>query len=372
LCRRDTDHLLQFANTDIVSDSEANNMTSLDSRYPIAAALVLSVFLCGLDPDAELGAQQLHELPLAPENVHWGYYSGSLEPVLRVDSGDSVRVETLLARGLERLLLAGADPDQIPQRLKDVDAAITDRGPGAHPLTGPMWVEGAEPGDVVEVRMLDFELLHPFGLSYFVPGSGTLPEDFPYTYLRVTEVDVERSTAQFAPDITIPLAPFFGSIGVAPLPLMGRISSNPPGHHAGNIDNKELVAGTSLYLPVHVPGALVSFGDAHGIQGDGEVALTALEISVSGLVQIVLHKDRSLARPRAETPTHFITMGFHPDLDEAAKMATREMITFLVEEKGLTRDDAYILVSLAVDLAVTQLVDGTRGVHAKLPKAIFR
>jgi len=312
-----------------------------------------------------------HELPLAASNVHWGHYSGDLEPVLRIKSGDRVRVETLLARGLERLYLAGADPSEIPQRLKDVEASVTDRGPGAHPLTGPIHIEGAEPGDVVEIRMLDFEFLHPFGLSYFLPGSGTLPEDFPYANLRLTHLDLGSLTASFTPDITLPLAPFFGSIGVAPSPLLGRINSNPPDHHGGNLDNKELTAGSTLYLPVHVPGALVSFGDAHGIQGDGEVALTALEVSVSGMVEIILHKDRTLVRPRAETPTHYISMGLHPDLDEAARMATREMISFLVEEHGLTRDDAYILVSLAVDLAVTQLVDGTKGIHAKLPKAIF-
>lgn len=315
---------------------------------------------------------RLHELPLEPANVHWGHYSGSLEPVLHIQSGDRVRVETLLARGLERLLLAGADPDLIPDRLKRVEAEVTDRGPGAHPLTGPIHVEGAEPGDVVEVRIQDLEVLHPFGLSYFLPGAGTLPDDFPYTHLRLTPIDTEAGVAVFTPDIHIPLAPFFGSIGVAPHPVVGRINSNPPDHHGGNLDNKDLVSGSTLYLPVHVPGALVSFGDAHGVQGDGEVALTALEVSVSGTVQILLHKDRSLVRPRAETPTHYIAMGLHVDLDEAAKMATREMIAFLVEERGLTREDAYILVSLAVDLAVTQLVDGTKGVHAKLPKAIFR
>ena len=347
-------------------------MTSLRSVLGIPVPLVFSVVLAGLAPGVELGAQQLHELPLAPENVHWGYYSASLPPVLRIDSGDRVRVETLLARGLERLLLAGADPAQIPQRLKDVEAAVTDRGPGAHPLTGPVWVEDAEPGDVVEVRFLDFEFLHPYGLSYFLPGFGTLPDDFPYATLRLTPFDAAAGTADFAPGITLPLAPFFGSVGVAPSTLRGRISSSPPAEHVGNIDNKELVAGTSLFLPVHMPGAMVSFGDAHGMQGDGEVALTALEVSVSGTVQIVLHKDRTLTRPRAETPTHYITMGLHEDLDAAAEMATREMILFLVEEKGLTRDDAYFLTSLQVDLAVTQLVDGTKGVHAKLPKSIFR
>ena len=347
-------------------------MTLLRSLLRVSAPLALSAVLTGLTPGVKLDAQRLHELPLTPENVHWGYYSASLSPVLRIDSGDRVRVETLLARGLERLLMAGADPTQIPQRLKDVEAAVTDRGPGAHPLTGPVWVDDAEPGDVVEVRFLDFEFLHPFGLSYFLPGSGALPDDFPYAMLRLTRFDPAAGTAIFVPGITLPLAPFFGSVGVAPSPLRGRVNSNPPAEHVGNIDNKELVAGTSLFLPVHMPGAMLSFGDAHGMQGDGEVALTALEVSVAGTVQIVLHKDRTLVRPRAETPTHYITMGLDPDLDVAAQMATREMILFLVEEKGLTRDDAYFLTSLQVDLAVTQLVDGTKGVHAKLPKSIFR
>ena len=337
---------------------------------PVSCLVFLSIVLT-THVAAFQNPRQQHELPLAARNVHWGYYSGSLDPALRIASGDRVRVETLLARGLERLYLAGADPSEIPQRLKDVEAAVTDRGPGAHPLTGPIYIENAEPGDVIEIRILDFEFLHPFGLSYFLPGSGTLPDDFPYAKLRLTRFDPSSGTAPFAPGITLSLAPFFGSIGVAPSPLLGRVNSNPPDHHGGNLDNKELVAGSSLYLPVHVPGALVSFGDAHGMQGDGEVALTALEVSVSGLVEMILHKNRTLLWPRAETPTHYITMGLHPDLDEAARIATREMINFLVEERGLTRDDAYILISLVVDLAVTQLVDGTKGIHAKLPKTIF-
>ena len=315
--------------------------------------------------------QRTHELPLAPGNVHWGYYSGSLEPVLTIESGDTVHVETLLARGLERLYLAGAREDEVPDRLKEVEAAVTDRGPGAHPLTGPIYIEGAEPGDVLEIRIEEFEFLHPFGLSYFLPGAGTLPDDFPYTMLRLTRFDPDAGTADFAPGVTLPLAPFFGSMGVAPSPILGRINSNPPAHHGGNLDNKDLIAGTTLYLPVHVPGALLSFGDGHGMQGDGEVALTALETSLRGTVTVILHTDRTLVRPRAETPTHYFTMGLHPDLDEAARMATREMIDFLVTEKGLGRDDAYFLTSLAVDLAITQLVDGTKGVHAKLPKSIF-
>jgi acetamidase/formamidase len=317
-------------------------------------------------------AQTVHELPIAPEHIHWGYYSGALEPAVTIRSGDRVDVETMVVRGLERLYLAGARPEEIPQRMKDVEASITDRGPGAHLMTGPIAVEGAEPGDVVEIRLLDIGFIHPFGISYFVPGSGTLPGDFPSAYLRLIRFDPEAGTAPFAPGITLPLAPFFGSIGVAPSPLLGRINTGPPAdHHGGNLDLKELVAGSTLYLPVQVPGAMISFGDGHAVQGDGEVSLTALETSLRGTVEIVLHKDRTLARPRAETPTHWITFGLDPDLDEAARIATREMIDFLVSEHGLDRNEAYLLTSLAVDLSVTQLVDGTKGIHAKLPKSIF-
>ena len=314
-----------------------------------------------------------HDLPISPGHIHWGYYSGSLEPVLTIASGDHVTVETMVVRGLERLYLGGALPEEIPQRMKDVENSVSDRGPGAHPMTGPIAVEGAEPGDVVEIRMLDIGFIHPFGISYFLPGFGTLPGDFPHAYLKLIRFDPDRGVVDFAPGISLPLAPFFGSIGVAPSPLLGRINTGPPAdHHGGNLDLKELVAGSTLYLPVQVPGALISFGDGHALQGDGEVSLTALETSLRGRVQIVLHKDRSLTRPRAETPTHWITLGLDPDLDEAARIATREMIDFLVEEKGLGRDDAYLLTSMVVDLSVTHLVNGTKGVHAKLPKSIFQ
>jgi acetamidase/formamidase len=304
--------------------------------------------------------------------VHWGYYDGRLKPVLRINPGDTVVVETMVARGLERLRLAGVADDEIPDSLKEVELAVTDRGPGAHPLTGPIYVEGAEPNDLLEVRIAGFEFLHPYGVSGFVPGSGTLPEDFPYTQFRLFRFDTRSATTEFKPGVTLPLAPFFGSIGVAPPPILGRISSGPPGFHTGNLDNKELVAGSILYLPVHVPGALLSMGDAHALQGDGEVSLTAVETSVRGRVQVFLQKGKRLNWPRAETPTHYITMGLHTDLDEAARMATREMIDYLVSERGMTRDEAYIFCSVAVDLRVTQLVDGTKGIHAMVAKSIFR
>jgi len=316
-------------------------------------------------------SSQPHELKLLPLNVHWGYYDGTLKPVLRVASGDRIRVETMVARGLQRLRTVGVPEAEIPDALKVVESTVTVRGPGAHPLTGPIWIEGAQPGDVLEVRILGFEFLHPYGVTGFNPDSGTLPDDFPYARFKLVRFNVGAGIAEFAPGITLRLAPFFGSIGVAPSPLVGRISSGPPGHHTGNLDNKELVAGSTLYLPVHVPGALLSMGDGHAMQGDGEVSLTALETSLRGTVQVTIQKGKRLNWPRAETPTHYIAMGLHTDLDEAARLATREMIDFLVTEKGMTRDEAYILCSLAADLHVTQLVDGTKGIHAMIAKSIF-
>jgi len=313
---------------------------------------------------------ETYELKLTPANVHWGYYDARLKPVLKIASGDTVRIETMVAGGLERLKMAGVPDAEIPDSLKQVENAVTDRGPGAHPLTGPIYVEGAEPGDIIEIRMMGFEFLHPYGVTGFRPGTGTLPDDFPYARFKRVPIDARAGTAQFGPGITLRLAPFWGSIGVAPPLLIRRLSSGPPGAHAGNLDNKELVAGSSLYLPVHVPGALISIGDGHALQGDGEVTITALETSLRGTVQIFVRKGKQIRWPRAETPTHYIAMGLHPDLNEAARIATREMIDFLVSEKGMSRDEAYILCSLAVDLRVTQLVDDTKGIHAMLPKSV--
>jgi acetamidase/formamidase len=316
-------------------------------------------------------APRTHELTLTPDHVHWGYYDPSVKPVLRIASGDTVRVETMIARGLQRLRAAGVKDEEIPEALKVVERAVTERGPGAHPMTGPIWVEGAEPGDSLEVKIVAFEFLHPYGVSGFIPGGGTLPDEFPYVGFHLVRFDPRAGTATFAPGIALKLAPFFGSIGVAPNPLVGRISSGPPGPHAGNLDNKELVAGSTLYLPVHVPGALLSIGDGHAMQGDGEVTGTALETSLRGTVQVAVRKGKRLTWPRAETPTHYIAMGLHVDLDEAAKLATHEMIDFLVAEKKMTRDEAYVLCSVAADLHVTQVVDGTKGVHVMLAKSMF-
>ena len=245
---------------------------------------------------------------------------------------------------------------------------------GSHPLNGPVYVEDAEAGDVLEVHLVDIGFLVDYGVSGFLPGGGTIPMDFPSAALRAFEIDTVAGTITMTgvEGIEIPARPFFGSIGVAPPVLLGRINSSAPGYHVGNLDNKDLVEGTTLFMPVHVDGALLSIGDGHAAQGDGEVTGTAIEASLYGTIEVILHKDRTLQWPRAETPTHYISMGLDPDLDQAARMATREMVRFLGEDKGMERGDAYILCSVALDLRVTQLVDGTKGVHGMLSKALFR
>ena len=332
---------------------------------------IVSLLIVGSVSGARMQARRTHDLPLAPEHVHWGYYDSRVPPAVRIASGDQVRVETMVAGGLQRLRLAGATEAEIPDRLKAVERQVTERGPGAHPMSGPIFIEGAEPGDTLEVRILAIEFLHSFGVVAFNPGGGVLPDEFPYAKFMLLRWKPGADRVEFSPGVSLAFAPFFGSIGVAPPPLVGRISSRPPGWHGGNLDNKDLIVGSVLYLPVHVSGALLSIGDGHAMQGDGEVTGTALETSLRGTFDVRVRKGQRLRWPRAETPTHYITMGLHEDLDEATKLATREMVDFLVAEKGLSRDEAYILSSLSVDLHVTQAVDATKGVHAMLPKVIF-
>lgn len=322
-------------------------------------------------PAAAAAQARVHELPLTPANVHWGYYDAAVPPVLTIRSGDRVRLEALVARGLDRLRLAGVPESSFTAGERAVEAGVTERGPGAHPLTGPIRVEGAEPGDVLEIRILEVEPLTGWGVSGFLPGGGTLPDDFPYAALRRFELDAAAGVARMEGVASIPLRPFFGSFGVAPPVLRGRVSSRPPDYFGGNLDNRDLVAGTTLFLPVHVDGALLSIGDGHAAQGDGEVSGTAIETSMRGMVEVHLRKGVSLSWPRAETPTHWISMAFHPDLDEAARLATRAMVDYLVAEHGMDPADAYILCSVALDLRITQLVDGNKGVHGALARNLL-
>lgn len=305
-------------------------------------------------------------LKSTPDNIHWGHYIADAKPALTVKSGETVRIETVSGNPNLLTRLGAAEDDNI-RELKEIYDKVKDRGPGGHLLTGPVAVEGALPGDVLQVDILEIQPRAAYGYNSFGPNRGALPEDFPYARSKLVPID--KAAAQFAPGIRIPLRPFFGSIGVGP--ASGRVDSAPPGYYSGNMDNKELVAGVTLYMPVHTAGALLLVGDGHLLMGDGEVDITALESPLTGVFRLTLRKDLKLLWPRAETPTHIITMGFEVSLDEAARRAAREMIAYLVAERGLSRDDAYMLTSMAADLHVTQVVDGVKGVHAMLPKAIF-
>lgn len=318
-----------------------------------------------------LCAEAKHRLAPKPGEVVFGYFDARTPPVLRVNSGDTVEIEALVGGGLRALELAGLTKEQVQPELLEVEREAKDRGEIPHLLTGPVYIEPAEPGDVLEVKILGVDLLVPYAWNAFMPGGGFLPDEFPYQHAKLTPLDLDRKVAKFSDGIEIPLRPFFGVMGVAPPSLVGRISSGPPWIHAGNMDNKYLVAGTTLYMPVHVKGALFSVGDGHAAQGDGEVCVTALETSLRGTFQFTVRKDMKLRWPRAETPTHYMTMGFNENLEEAARIATLEMLDYLVNERHLDRSSAYILMSDAVDLRITQLVDGKKGVHAMLPKAIF-
>jgi len=312
-----------------------------------------------------------YSLKPTPKTIAWGYYDASTTPVLRVKSGDTVEVQTLITSSPKRLEGAGVPADQVEQSLRDIYDQVKDKGPGGHILTGPIYVEDAQPGDVLEVRIAAVRLAIPYAYNGFGPGRGFLPEDYPYPKMKIIPLDEKRMIAKFAPGIEIPLHPFFGSMGVAPPETTGKFSSNPPWIHGGNLDNKDLMAGTTLYLPVHAAGALFEVGDGHAGQGNGEVDITALETSLIGTFQFIVRKDMHLRWPRAETPVSFITMGLHEDLNEATKGAVREMIDFLMTEKHLSRDDAYMLSSVAADLSITELVDGNKGVHMSIPKSIF-
>src|SRR5437762_29425 len=317
-------------------------------------------------------AQRVHTLMPSPSTVAFGYYDAAAVPVLRVQSGDEVIVGTLITSSPTRLEQVGVKPADVQSSLRAIYDSVKNRGPGGHILTGPIFVEGADSGEVLEVRIESIDLAIPYAYNGFGSRRGFLPEDYDYAKTKIIPLDNVHRTAHFAPGITVPLHPFFGSMGVAPPRAMGRISSAPPGIHAGNLDNKELVAGTTLYIPVHVKGALLEVGDGHAGQGNGEVDITALETSLRGRLRVTVRKDMHLTWPRGETPTHWIAMGIDSSLVTATKLAVRQAIDFLVIEKKMSRDDASMLVSVASDVDITELVDGTLGVHVMIPKVLFR
>jgi acetamidase/formamidase len=341
--------------------------------------ITLALACLSITLSAQNGAPKVHRLEATPETVAYGFYWSDAPPALRVASGDIIDVDTLLTNSPAGLARAGVPDEKIQASLKAITAALPagnpKRGPGGHILTGPVFVEGAEPGDTLEVKILSIDLPIDYGYN---GCSGYVPANCERgTPSKIIALDRTAMTAEFMPGIVIPLKPFFGSMGVAPAPELGRVSSTPPGKHAGNLDNKELVAGSPLFIPVFAPGALFEIGDGHAAQGDGEVDQTAIETSLRGKIQLTVRKDIKLNWPRAETATDFISMATDADLGVATTNAIQEMVDFLAATKGLTKHQAYQLISIAGNVAVTQLVDRPRpgepslGVHVRVPKSIF-
>ena len=339
------------------------------SRFVSSSPGVAIVTLL-LSGSAAAQAPRVHRLPATPQTVAYGFYWSEAKPALRIASGDIIDVETLLTNTPQRLEAAGVAANEIQQSLRDIVAQVTDRGPGGHILTGPVYVESADSGDVLEVKVLSVDLAIPYGYN----GCSGFARDLcdrsqPTT--RIIRLDSQRMIGHFGDGIDVPLRPFFGSMGVAPPPSRGRVSSNPPDIHAGNLDNKELVAGTTLYIPVHVRGALFEVGDGHAAQGDGEVDQTAIETSLRGRLQLTVRKDMKLEWPRGETPTHWITMGMDTSLTRSTRIAIEQMVKLLMEKKQLSQTAAYQLASIAADLRITQLVDGNVGVHMMVAKSLI-
>jgi len=324
-------------------------------------------------------SESLHTLRSTPETVLWGYLAANVPPALTVEAGATVRIDTVSHQGLTtaRDPLAfftsrGIPADDVLLDARSIyDELKRPKGGGVHILTGPLYVQDAEPGDMLEVRILDIAFRVAYGVNNTGPGRGVLPELLNEPTPKLLRLDLNRNVAMFSPEISIPLSPFMGIMAVSPPENMGMVSSTPPGIWGGNMDLKALHKGSTLYLPVFNQGAQFFTGDGHAAQGDGEVDGGAIEVSLSPTLQFILHKEKHIASPMAETPTHFITMGMHVDLNEANRLAVQSAVDFLVQQKSLSRADAYALASLAVDFRVGEAVDIVNLVYASIPKAIF-
>lgn len=310
-----------------------------------------------------------HLLKATPETVHWGFLDGSLKPVLTVDSGDQVSIQCL-----------SCNPEWMPSKetgfdilpdLVEVHQKVK-KGTGNHIFTGPVAINGAKVGDVLEVKIQEIRIRQNWGWNVFRAYMGTLPEDFPYQRLTHVPLDLKSMTATLPSGFKVPLKPFFGQLAVQPPAAFGRQNSKEPREFGGNLDCKELTAGSTIYLPVWNDGALFSTGDGHAAQGDGEVDGTAIETCLEGVFEFKLRKGLGWKMPRAETKTHYITFGLNTDLDNAAQQALREMIDWIVNMTECPKDEAYMLCSFATDLHVTQTVNNVRGVHAMIEKSILR
>ncbi len=310
-----------------------------------------------------------HHLKASPETVHWGYLDASLKPVLTVDPGDRVTIDCVTGNK-EWSPPKGSGMDLLPE-MEEIYAKVP-RGTGAHIFTGPIAVRGAEVGDVLEVRILDIKPRINWGFNVFRGYMATIPEDYPYTRLIHVPLDLKAGVATMACGIEIPMRPFFGQLAVQPAPQFGRQNSKEPREFGGNLDCKELTAGSTIYLPCWNTGGLFSTGDGHAAQGDGEVDGTAIETCLTGVFEFHVRKDLGWKMPRAETATHYIAFGLDPDLDDAARQALKEMIAWIMAMTNISKDEAYQLCSFACDLHVTQTVNNVKGVHAMMSKSILK
>ncbi|NEO97848.1 MAG: acetamidase/formamidase family protein [Symploca sp. SIO2E9] len=312
-----------------------------------------------------------HILKASCQTVHLGGFSHKLSPALTINSGDSIEIETYTGFYLYKQ----APPDFLTPEFISICQHLSQErkvGLGPHLLTGPIYVTNAEPGDVLEVKLESISPSLPVGFNAIRPGWGALPQKFTESRVRFLPLDLDKGVAEFPKDsgIQIPLRPFFGIIGVATTET--NRSSVPPGNYGGNIDNRELQAGSRIFLPVFVPGGLLSVGDGHSAQGDGEINVTAIETSMNGTIQVHLRKNLKFTYPIAETTTDLITMGFGETLDQAFELALDQMIVFLERFAGLSSEEAYVLCSLAVNFHITQVVNlPHKGVHGMLPKCIL-
>src|ERR1700745_1436455 len=306
-----------------------------------------------------------HRVDAGPENGHWGFFDAGLKPLITIDPGDEVTMSTV--SGPPEAMPKSQTGLTVPPALAAIHAHVPQRL-GPHIMTGPVAVRGARGGQVLEVRIKSIALHYAWGYNVIRPLAGALPDDFDATRLIHIPLDHAKMTGRLPWGLELALKPFFGVMVVAPPRAWGPIGSPPPRRNGGNMDNKELVAGSTLYLPIHVDGALFSVGDGHGVQGDGEVCLTAIETALLGTVELIVRDDMKLDLPYAETPTHAITMAFDPDLDDCVVVALRQMIDLIATKSGITREDAYSLCSLAAALHITQVVNGSKGVHVMLEK----
>ena len=322
------------------------------------------------------------KLPSTAQTVSWGWISAERDPVLRVQSGQTVRIDTVSHQGLNTKMepeaffaQAGIGRDAILPDAREVYRHVKRAaGAGPHIITGPIFIDGAEPGDLLEVRVIDVEIRVPYGVNSTGPGSGAAPDLLSEPAQRIIRLDLARRIALFTPDIEVPLAPFMGIVAVAPAPENSPANTKPPGAFGGNLDFRHLTAGSTLYLPVFNPGALFYTGDGHACQGDGEVDGTAIEISLTPTVQLIVHKGagRDVNAPRAEDASFHYPMGLGADLDEALARAVKETAGFLNRCAGLSTAEAYALCSLAVDFRIGEAVNNIVMVYGVVPKRLFR